>query len=257
MDLAGTVKAVGANVTGLEPGDEIFGTADGTFAEYACTTADRLAQKPANLSFEQAAAVPVSGCTALQGLRDVGRIEAGQRVLVIGAAGGVGSFAVQIAKAFAAHVTGVCGTSKIEFVRSLGADETIDYTREELIDRSRRYDLILDTAGNRALRQLRRTLTPHGTLVIVGGEGGGRWTGGFDRQTVRAPLLSLFVGQTLRPVIAKVRTQDLDALRELIEAGSVTPVIDKTYPLTEAPQAIRALHGGHARGKLVITLQDT
>jgi NADPH:quinone reductase-like Zn-dependent oxidoreductase len=257
MDLAGRVEAVGTSVTQVQPGDEVFGTADGTFAEYACTSADRLARKPANLSFEQAAAVPVSGCTALQGLRDLGRLELGQSVLILGAAGGVGSFAVQIAKAFGAHVTGVCSTSKTELVRSLGAEETIDYTREEFTDGSRHYDLILDTAGNRPLRQLRRALTPNGRLVIVGGEGGGRWTGGFDRQTVRAPLLSLFVHQTLRPLIAKVRTQDLEALRELIEAGTVTPVIDKIYPLNQAPQAIRGLHDGHARGKLVITLEDS
>jgi NADPH:quinone reductase-like Zn-dependent oxidoreductase len=257
MDLAGTVTAVGANVTRVQPGDEVFGTAHGSFAEYVCTSADRLARKPANLSFEQAAAVPVSGCTALEGLRDVGRLKAGERLLIIGAAGGVGSFAIQIAKAFDANVTGVCSTSKTEFVRSLGAEETIDYTRDEFTDGSRRYDLILDTAGNRALRQLRRVLTPNGTLVIVGGEGGGNWTGGFDRQTIRAPLFSLLVGQRLRPLIAKLRTQDLDALRGLIEAGSVTPVINKTYPLAEAPQAIRDLHAGHARGKLVITLEDT
>jgi NADPH:quinone reductase-like Zn-dependent oxidoreductase len=257
MDLAGTVDAVGTNVTLLQPGDEVFGSADGTFAEYACTNADRLARKPGNLSFEQAAAVPVSGCTALQGLRDLGQLQAGERVLIVGAAGGVGSFAVQIAKAFDANVTGVCSASKTELVHSLGADETIDYTRDEFTDGSRHYDLILDTAGNRPLRQLRRALTKNGRLVIVGGEGGGNWTGGFDRQTLRAPLLSLFVGQTLRPLIAKVRTQDLDALRALIEAGNVTPVIDKTYPLTEAPQAIRDLHDSHARGKLVITLEDT
>jgi NADPH:quinone reductase-like Zn-dependent oxidoreductase len=256
MDLAGTVKAVGANVTRLQPGDEVFGTADGTFAEYACTTPDRLARKPANLTFEQAAAVPISGCTALQGLRDLGRLAPGERVLIIGAAGGVGSFAIQIAKASEAHVTGVCSTSKTELVHSLGADETIDYTRDDFTDGSRRYDLILDTAGNRPLRQLRRALTPNGRLVIAGGEGGGNWTGGFDRQTIRAPLLSLLVSQTLRPLISKVRTQDLEALRELIEAGSLTPLIDKTYPLTEAPQAIRDLHGGHARGKHIIILAD-
>jgi NADPH:quinone reductase-like Zn-dependent oxidoreductase len=208
MDLAGTVKAVGANVTQLQPGDEVFGTADGSFAEYACTSADRLARKPANLSFEQAAAVPVSGCTALEGLRDPGQLTPGERVLIIGAAGGVGSFAVQIAKAYDAHVTGVCSTSKTEFVRSLGADETIDYTREKFTDGSRHYDLILDTAGNRPLRQLRRALTPKGRLVIVGGEGGGSWTGGFDRQTIRAPFLSLFVGQSLRPLTGAGRRDD-------------------------------------------------
>jgi NADPH:quinone reductase-like Zn-dependent oxidoreductase len=254
MDAAGRVEAVGANVTGFRPGDDVFGEADGSFAEYALARPDRLARKPANLGFDEAAAIPVSGCSALQGLRDRGRLQAGQRALIIGAAGGVGSFAVQLARAFGAHVTGVCSTTKVELVRSLGADETIDYTREDLADRGGRYDLILDTAGNRPLSRLRRLLAARGTLVIVGGEGGGRWTGGFGRQIVRAPLLSLFVGQSLRPLVATVRTQDLDTLRELVEAGSVSPVIDRSYPLSGAAEAIRSLHAGHARGKAVLTL---
>ncbi len=253
-DVAGRVETVGKNVTELQPGDEVFGTCEGSFAEYARARADKLAAKPASLTFEQAAAVPVSGCTALQGLRDTGHVQPGQKVLIIGAAGGVGTFAVQVAKAFGADVTGVCSTTKVELVRSIGADEVVDYTRDDFADGARLYDLILDTAGRRPLSHLRRALAPHGTLVIVGGEGGGRWMGGFDRQIFRAPLLSLFVGQTLRPLVSKERREDLQFLGKLIEAGTVTPVIDRTYPLSEAPEAIRYLAEGHARGKVVITV---
>jgi NADPH:quinone reductase-like Zn-dependent oxidoreductase len=217
-DVAGQVEAVGANVTRFQVGDEVFGTCDGSFAEYATARADKLAVKPANLSFEQAAAVPISAVTALQGLRDVGRVEAGQKVLIIGAAGGVGSYAVQIAKAFGAEVTGVCSTSKLDLVRSIGADQVIDYTREDFAAGDRRYDVILDTAGNRSLSHLRRALAQRGTLVIVGGEGGGRWHGGFDRQILRAPILSVFTRQRLRPLTAEERSADLDALTELIAA---------------------------------------
>ena len=181
-------------------------------------------------------------------------MQPGQKVLIIGAAGGVGTFAVQLAKAFGAEVTGVCSTTKVDLVRSIGADEVVDYTRDDFADGARLYDLILDTAGRRPLSHLRRALAPHGTLVIVGGEGGGRWMGGFDRQIFRAPLLSLFVGQTLRPLVSKERREDLQFLGELIEAGKVTPVIDRTYPLSEAPDAIRYLAEGHARGKVVITV---
>lgn len=251
-DVAGRVEAIGKNVPRFKPGDEVFGTVEGSFAEYVCAREDRLVHKPANLSFEQAAAVPISGQTALQGLRDAGKAEPGQKVLIVGAAGGVGTFAVQIAKALGAHVTGVCSSTKLDLVRSIGADDVIDYTRENFVDGAHRYDLILDTAGNRPLAQLRRALAPLGTLVIVGGEGGGRWLGGFDRQIFRAPILSLFVGQTMRPLIAKESTQDLIAMKELIEAGKVKPVIDRTYPLSEAPDAIRYLAEGHARGKVVI-----
>lgn len=251
-DVAGRVEAIGKNVPRFKPGDEVFGTVEGSFAEYVCAREDRLVHKPANLSFEQAAAVPISGQTALQGLRDAGKAEPGQKVLIVGAAGGVGTFAVQIAKALGAHVTGVCSSTKLDLVRSIGADDVIDYTRENFADGAHRYDLILDTAGNRPLAQLRRALAPLGTLVIVGGEGGGRWLGGFDRQIFRAPILSLFVGQTMRPLIAKESTQDLIAMKELIEAGKVKPVIDRTYPLSEAPDAIRYLAEGHARGKVVI-----
>ena len=252
-DVAGRVEAVGDDVTRLQPGDEVFGSSDGTFAEYACAREDRLARKPADLTFEQAAAIPASALTALQAVRDVGRVEPGQSVLVIGAGGGVGTFAVQIAKAFGAEVTGVCSTAKTDLVRSIGADHVIDYTREDLDDGRQRYDVIIDTAGNRPLSRLRRVLTPRGTLVIVGGEGGGRWLGGSDRQ-LRALALSPFVRQRLRSFIAKEKAEDLDALRVLIETGKVTPVIDRTYPLSAAPDAIRHLHEGRARGKVVITV---
>jgi NADPH:quinone reductase-like Zn-dependent oxidoreductase len=253
-DVAGRVEAVGKNVTRFHPGEEVFGTCEGSFAEYVCAQADRLAPKPANLTFEQAAAVPISGLTALQGVREKGQVQPGQKVLIIGAAGGVGSFAVQLAKAFGAGVTGVCSTTKVDLVRSIGADHVIDYTREDFADGARRYDLILDTAGNRSLAHLRRALAPRGTLVIVGGEGGGRWLGGFDRQILRAPILSLFVSQTLRPLTSKERSEDLVVLKELIEAGKVTPIIDRTYPLSEVPEAIRYLEEGHARGKVAITV---
>jgi NADPH:quinone reductase-like Zn-dependent oxidoreductase len=253
MDVAGTVEAVGTQVTRFQPGDAVFGWCDGAFAEYACAPQDQLAAKPANLSFEQAAAVPTSAFAALQGLRDSGQVQPGQTVLIIGAAGAVGSFAVQLAKAFGAQVTGVCSTPQVELVRSIGADEVIDYTRADVTDGSRQWDLILDTAGHRSLSQLRRALTPKGTLVIVGSEGRGRWLGGFDR-SLRAPMLSRFVGQRLRMLASKPRQDDLVVLGELIEAGKLTPVIDRTYPLSEVPEAIRQLEAGHARGKLVITV---
>jgi NADPH:quinone reductase-like Zn-dependent oxidoreductase len=253
-DVAGTVEAVGANVTGFRPGDEVMGTAEGSFAELVIAQPDKLVAKPAGFSFEQAAAVPISGTTALRAVRDEGKVQPGQTVLVIGAAGGVGSLAVQIAKAFGGKVTAVCSTSKADLVRSIGADDVIDYTREDFADGSRRWDVILDTAGRRPLSQLRRALTPRGTLVIVGGDGGGHWTGGFFRGMLRAPIVSLFVGQKLGGLNSKVKQEDLVALTELIDAGRVTPVIDRTYPLIEAPDAIRYLAEGHARGKVVITV---
>jgi NADPH:quinone reductase-like Zn-dependent oxidoreductase len=253
-DVAGRVEAVGTNVARFRPGDEVFGTCEGSFAEYASARAARLAPKPANLTAEQAAVVPISGLTALQGLRDKGKVQPGQKVLIIGAAGGVGTFAVQLAKAFGGEVTGVCSTTKLDLVRSIGADHVIDYTREDFVDGAQLYDLILDTAGNRSLSHLRRALAPRGTLVIVGGEGGGRWLGGFDRQILRAPIRSLVVRQKLRPLVSKETSEDLLVLKELIEAGKVTPVIDRTYPLSEAPDAIRYLAEGHARGKVVITV---
>ena len=253
-DVAGTVEAVGANVTGFRRGDEVMGIVEGSFAELAIARPDKLVPKPARLTFEQAAAVPISGLTALQAIRDVGEVQPGQRVLVIGAGGGVGTLTVQVAKAFGAEVTGVGSTSKVDLVRQIGADEVIDYTREDFADGTRRWDVIVDTGGRRPLRHLRRALTPKGTLGIVGGEGGGRWTGGFFRQMLRAPVLSLLSGQKLRPVVSKENHEDLLALAALVEAGKVTPVIDRTYPLIEAPDAIRYLEEGHPRGKVVITI---
>jgi len=253
MDLAGRVEAVGPNVTRFQPGDEVFGWADGAFAEYAAAPEDQLAPKPADLSFEQAAAVPTSGFAALQGLCDSGEVQPGQQVLIIGAAGAVGLFAVQLAKTFGAQVTGVASTTQLELVRSVGADEVIDYTRDDVTDGTRRWDLILDTAGHRSLSQLRRALTPKGTLVIVGSEGRGRWLGGFDR-SLRAPLLARLVGQRLRMLASKPGQQDLQTLQELLEAGKLTPVIGRTYPLGDVPEAMRQLVEGHTRGKLVITV---
>ncbi|OJH38908.1 NAD(P)-dependent alcohol dehydrogenase [Cystobacter ferrugineus] len=252
MDVSGRVEAVGKGVTRFQPGDEVFGTCDGALAEYACAREDKLLHKPSNLSFEQAAAVPTSAATALQALRDQGQVQPGQKVLIIGAAGGVGLFAVQLAKAFGAHVTGVCSTTKVELVRSIGADDVIDYTRQDFTEMGPRYDLILDTAGNRELPLLRRALTPKGTLVIVGGEGGGRWFGGLDRQ-LRVLMLAPFVSHRLRLLVALARKEDLEVLKELIEAGKVMPVIDRTFPLSEGRGAVRYLEGGHARGKIVVT----
>lgn len=252
-ELAGTVEAAGSGVTRFRPGDEVFGIGRSAFGEFAVAREDKLAPRPENLTFEQAAAAGVSGLTALQALRDHGRIQPGQEVLVIGASGGVGTFAVQIAKAFGARVTGVCSTSKMAMVRSIGADEVIDYTREDFAGGEQRYDLVLDIGGNSTLARLRRALTPQGTLVIVGGEGGGRWFGGIDRQ-LRAMLLSRFVSQKLVTFICSENHQDLIVLQELIESGKVTPVIDRTYPLTGVPEAIRYLQEGGVRGKVVITV---
>jgi NADPH:quinone reductase-like Zn-dependent oxidoreductase len=254
---AGTVEAVGDTATELQPGDEVYGVARGSFAEYSAADLGEIARKPANLGFDEAAAVPISGETALQALRDRGEIESGDRVLVIGASGGVGTYAVQLAKAFGAEVTGVASTTKLDLVRSIGADHVVDYLQEDFTDGRQRYDLIVDTGGRRPLSELRRALAPDGTLVIVGGEGGGKWTGGFGRQMFRAPLLSLFVGQKLRPLTAKTTTEDLAALTELIEAGKVKPVIDRTYALDEAPDAVRYLESGQARGKVVVTVSDS
>jgi NADPH:quinone reductase-like Zn-dependent oxidoreductase len=252
-DLAGMVEAVGDNVTRFQPGDEVFGIGKGAYAQYSCALENKLAAKPANLTFEQAAVVAISGLPALQGLRDHGRVEPNQQVLIIGASGGVGTYAVQIAKAFGAQVTGVCSTTKVDLVRSLGADHVIDYTREDFAAGPQRYEMILDIGGHASLARLRRALTPRGTLVIVGGETGGRWLGGYDRQ-LRALLLSRFVTQTLTTFISSENQADLLVLKQLIEAGKVTPVIDRTYALSEAPQAIRYVQQGHARGKVVITV---
>ena len=253
QDVAGRIEAVGKDITGLRPGDDVFGACNGAFAEYATAPANKLAPKPANLSYEQAATVASTGCTALQAVRDRGKVLPDQEVLIVGAAGGVGSFAVQIAKAFGAHVTGVCSTTKVELVRSIGADDVIDYTREDFAASGKRYDVILDIAGARSVSHLRRALAPRGTLVIVGGESGGRWFGGIDRQ-LRAMVLSPFVGQRLGTFVGRTKAEDLISLAELIEDGKVTPLIDRSYPLEKVPDAMRYLEEGHARGKVVITI---
>jgi len=253
MDVAGVVEAVGASVTRFQPGDEVFGIGKGTFAEFARVPETKLALKPANLTFEQAAAVAVSGLTALQGLRDRAHLEAGQHLLIIGASGGVGTYAVQLAKAFGAHVTAVCSTTKVDLVRSLGADRVIDYTRDDFAQGTERYDAILDIGGNSSLARLRQVLASAGTLVIAGGETDGRWLGGSDRQ-IRALVLSLFVSQRLVTYVCRENHADLLVLKELIESGQVTPVVDRTYPLSEAAKAIAYLKEGHARGKVVITV---
>jgi NADPH:quinone reductase-like Zn-dependent oxidoreductase len=254
MDLAGRVEAVGREVTRFRPGDAVFGwTEGGSYAEYATVPEDHLVAMPASLGFEQAAAVPISGLAALQAVRDVGEVKAGQRVLVIGAAGGVGSFAVQLAKAFGAQVTGVGSTAQLELIRSVGADEALDYTRDDVTDGSRHWDVVLDTAGHRSLSRLRRALTPDGTLVIVGSEVGGRLLGGFDR-SLRAVAWSRFVGQRLRMLASTPRQDDLQTLAGLLEAGKVTPLIDRAYPLAGTAEAMRHLLAGNGRGKLVITV---
>jgi NADPH:quinone reductase-like Zn-dependent oxidoreductase len=253
-DVAGRVDAVGANVIEFRAGDEVMGIAEGSFAEFAVGSADKLARKPANITFDQAAAVPVSGCTGLQALRDQADVQPGQSVLVIGAGGGVGTLTVQIAKAFGARVTGVCSASKADLVRSIGADDVIDYTQEDFTDGRRTWDAIIDTAGRRPLHELRHALTPTGTLVIVGGDGGGNWTGGFFRGILRGPVLSLFTRQRLRAFVAKENREDLDALRMLIEEGKVSPVVGRTFALPEAAEAVGYLEQGHATGKIVVTV---
>jgi NADPH:quinone reductase-like Zn-dependent oxidoreductase len=252
-DMAGVVEAVGKNVTHFQRGDEVFGIGKGSYAEYARAPEDKLAPKPENLTFEQAAVLAIMGSTALQALRDQGKVRQGQEVLIIGASGGVGTYAVQIAKAFGAQVTGVCSTQKVEMVRSIGADHVIDYRREDFAEGDQRYELILDIGGNSSVSRLRRALTPEGTLVIVGGEGGGRWLGGLQRQ-LWAMILSRFVGQKLGTFVSTQNHEDLLVLVELVESGKVTPVIDRTYPLAEVPEAMRYLEEGHARGKVVITV---
>jgi NADPH:quinone reductase-like Zn-dependent oxidoreductase len=252
MDTAGTVVAVGTAVTRFAVGDEVFGVSRGAFAEYATAREGKLARKPTGLGFEQAAVIAVSGTTALKGLRDVGRVKAGQHVLVIGASGGVGSYAVQLAKAFGAEVTAVCRTSKADFVRSLGADHVIDYTRTDFADDSASYDLIMDIGGSARLSRLRRALAPRGTLVIVGGEQEGKWIG--MRRPLRALALSPFVRQRLTNYITVQNHTDMETLGSLIETGKVTPAVDAVYPLADVPEAVRHLVSGQAQGKIAITI---
>ncbi len=256
-DVAGQVEGVGKNVTMLQPGDEVFGSpfmhGFGAFAEHLRISEDLLAPKPTTLSFEQAATVPLAASTALQGLRDHGRIEPGQRVLIIGASGGVGTFAVQIAKSFDAEVTGVCSTRNVDIARSLGADHVIDYTEEDFTRSGQQYDLIFQLAGTRSPSECRSALTSNGTLVISSGESEGRWIGPVDR-VIKALVLSALVSQKMVSFTVKPNKEDLQFLRQLIETGKLAPVIDRTYPLAEVPEAIRYLEEGRARGKVVITV---
>jgi NADPH:quinone reductase-like Zn-dependent oxidoreductase len=252
LDVAGTVVAVGPEVTRFAVGDEVFGFGRGAFADYAAAHQDKLAAKPACASFEQAAVVPVSAVTALRALTDVGQVTAGQKVLVTGASGGVGSYAVQLATAYGAEVTGVCSTTKLDLVRALGARHVIDYTRDDFADGAHRYDLIIDIAGSPSLARLRRALTATGTAVLTGGEGGGNWTG-MDRQ-LRALALSPFLRQRLTMLTPRQRSSDLDRLTGFLEAGTMTPSIGATYSLDQVPEAMRHLEAGQARGKIAITI---
>lgn len=260
VDFAGTVEAVGKNVKQFKPGDEVFGAGDGAFAEYVTVREqEALALKPPNLTFEQAAAVPIAAITALQALRDRGRIQSGKRVLIIGASGGVGTFAVQIAKSYGAEVTGVCSTRNVEMVRSLGADHVIDYTREDVTKSGHQYDMIVDNVGNRSLSELlsfRQILTPQGVFVLIGGGGpdAGPWLGPLVT-LLEERMISPFVSQKFVWLIAELNKEDLTILGDLIQAGKVTPVIDRTYKLSETPEALRYLEKGHARGKVVISLE--
>ncbi len=256
-DLAGQVEAVGKNVTQFQPGDEVFGWlfgwCNGAFAEYVSVSEDSVVLKPANLTFEQAAAVPMAAFTALQGLRDQGRIQRGQKVLINGASGGVGTFAVQIAKSFGAEVTGVCSTRNVDMVRSIGADQVIDYTREDFTRGEQRYDLMLDNVGNRSLSECRRVLNPKGVYLASFGAPDRRWLGHMT-ESLKAVVLSPFVSQKMVPLTVKRNKEVLLVLKELLEAGKLTPVIDRTYPLSDVPEAIRYLEEGHAQGKVVITV---
>ena len=253
MDGAGVVEAVGKNVSRFKPGDEVFGIGRGTFAEYAPALEKKLVHKPDNLTFDQAAVVSISGLAALRAVRDQAHVQSGQKVLVIGASGGVGTYAVQIAKAFGAEVTGVASTTKLDVVRSIGADDVIDYTRDDFVDGARQWDVVVDIAGNRRVSQLRRALTAKGTLVIVGGEGGGKWFGGMGR-SIGAALLSPFVRQSLRMQTPKEWLEGIETLKGFAEAGRIVPVIERSYALNEVPDAIKHLEDGNARGKLVISV---
>ena len=254
-DFAGRVEAVGRDVNRFRPGDEVYGEVDGAFAEYVCVPDDVVEPKPGNLTFEQAAAVPLAANTALMGLRDQARVQPGQQVLVNGASGGVGTFAVQIAKSFGAHVTGVCSTRNVDLVRSIGADHVIDYTREDFTRNGRRYDVVFDLVGNRSLTECRRALTPTGTLILSGGgtSEGGSLIGPIGL-IIKGQMLSRFVRQRLLVLTVKPSRANLATLRELAESGKLTPVIDRTYPLIESPEAIRYVEVEHARAKVVITV---
>jgi NADPH:quinone reductase-like Zn-dependent oxidoreductase len=257
VDYAGTVEAVGKNVTQFKPGDEVFGGKTGAFAEYVCARADRaVALKPASITFEQAASVPIAAITALQGLRDKGKVQPGQKVLINGASGGVGTFAVQIAKSFGAEVTGVCSTRNLDLVRSLGADHVIDYTKEDFTKGDQRYDVILDNVPNHSLSECRRILTPKGKYVMIGGGGPneGRLIGPFGR-VIHTLLLSPFISQQMGMMLAELNQKDLTILADMMQAGTVKPVIDRTYPLSQIADAIRYLEQGHARGKVIITVE--
>ncbi len=257
VDFAGTVEAVGKNVTKFKPGDEVFGGRDGAFAEYVCVRESRaVALKPANVTFEQAASVPIAGITALQGLRDKGKVQPGQKVLINGSSGGVGTFAVQIAKSFGADVTGVCSTRNVDLVRSIGADHVIDYTKEDFTKSDQRYDVMYDTVGNRSLLECRRILTPKGKAVMIGGGGpGDQGLIGPLVGPIKLLMLSPFVSQEMGTFLAELNQKDLTFLADLMESGKVTPVIDKRYKLSELPQAIEYLEQGHARGKVVVNAE--
>jgi NADPH:quinone reductase-like Zn-dependent oxidoreductase len=257
VDFAGTVEAVGKNVTQFKPGDEVFGGRGGAFAEYVCARANRaLALKPSSLTFEQAASVNIAGITALQALRDNGKVQPGQKVLINGASGGVGTFAVQIAKSLGADVTGVCSTRNVDLVRSLGADHVIDYTKEDFAKGEQRYDVILDNVPNHSLSECRRILNPKGKYVMIGGGGpnDSRWVGPFGR-VIHTLLLSPFVSQKMGMMMADANQKDLTVLGNMLQSGKIKPVIDRTYKLSEVPAAIAYLEQGHARGKVVITLE--
>jgi NADPH:quinone reductase-like Zn-dependent oxidoreductase len=255
VDFAGTVESVGKNVTRFKPGDEVFGGHKGAFGEYVSVDEKgSLAMKPTNMTFEQAAAVPIAAITALQALRDKGNLQAGQSVLINGASGGVGTFAVQIAKVYGAKVTGVCSTRNLDLVRSIGADEVIDYTHEDFTKLSQQYDLIIDTVGTHSLSDYRRVLKPNGALVILGSQDKGRWLGPMWA-LIDAQLYSPFVSQKFLSLLAELNSKDLDTLRDWMQAGKVTPVIDRRYALSEVPEAIRYLEQGHARGKVIVTVE--
>ena len=257
VDFSGTVEAVGKNVTKFKPGDEVFGGRTGAFGEYVCVREARaVAMKPANVTFDQAASVPIAGITALQGLRDKGKVQPGQKVLIIGASGGVGTFAVQIARSMGADVTGVCSTRNLDMVRTLGADHVIDYTKEDFTKSEQRYDVILDNVANHSLSECRRVLNPDGKYVLIGGGGvnEGRWLGPGLTHAVKAMFLSKFVSQKMGMMLAELNQKDLTALADLMQSGKVTPVIDRTYKLSELPQAIEYLEQGHARGKVVVNV---